>query len=73
MASAVARSISPPARTLPRLLSLRAVSERTTVPLSTWYTLVAKGEIRAVRIGRSVRIDEADLVHWIDARRETAR
>jgi excisionase family DNA binding protein len=57
---------------VPRLLSLRVVSERTTIPRSSWYSLVARGEIPAVKIGRSVRIDERDLIDWIQAHREQA-
>lgn len=58
---------------LPRLLSVRAVSEATTLPASTLYDAIAKGEIPAVRLGRSVRIAEDDLVRWIEARRELAQ
>ena len=57
---------------IPRLLSLRQVAELTTIPRPTWYTLVARGEIPAVRIGRGVRIDERDLLAWIQAHREVA-
>lgn len=58
---------------VPRLLSLRAVAELTTIPRSTWYTLVSRGEIPAVRVGeRGVRIREDDLLRYIDARRERA-
>lgn len=59
-------------RTVPRLLSLRAIAEQTSVPRSTWYTIVARGEIPAVRIGRGVRVREADLLAWIEAHRECA-
>jgi excisionase family DNA binding protein len=57
---------------IPRLRSPREVEEMTGVPRSTWYTLVARGELPAVRIGRAVWIDEADLVAFIAARRERA-
>lgn len=62
-----------PARRLPRLLSVKAVSEQTTLPVSTVYDRIADGEIPAVRIGRAVRIDERDLRRWIDSRRERAQ
>ncbi|MGB5159993.1 MAG: helix-turn-helix domain-containing protein [Thermoanaerobaculia bacterium] len=58
---------------LPRLLSVRRVHEETDLPLSTVYDLVAKGDLPAIRNGRSVRIDERDLLRWIDSRRETVR
>lgn len=60
------------AHSVPRLLSVRAVAEVTSVPASTWYTVIARGELPAVRIGRAVRIDERDLVAWIAAHREIA-
>lgn len=58
---------------VPRLLSLRAISEQTTIPRPTLYTLIANGELPVVRIGRSVRVDERDLVAFIAARRESVR
>ena len=57
---------------VPKLLSLREVAELTTVPRSTWYTLVARGDIECVRIGRAVRVREDDLVRWIETHRERA-
>jgi excisionase family DNA binding protein len=58
---------------LPRLLSVRAISEATTLPLSTVYDLIANGEFPAVRIGRSIRVPEADLARWIETNKERAR
>lgn|GEM_PF-4330454 len=55
---------------LPRLFSVRDVAEQTTLPVSTVYDVIARGELPAVRIGRAVRIDEADLLRWIDSRRD---
>ena len=57
---------------LPRLLSLRAVSEQTTIPRSTLYTLIARGDLPAIRLGRSVRISERDLLDFIEGHREVA-
>ena len=61
-----------PAR-VPRLLSLKVISELTTVPRSTLYTLLARGELPAVRLGKSLRIDERDLLNWIADHREVAK
>lgn len=58
---------------LPKLLSVRAASEETTIPASTLYDLVARDEIPSVRIGRSIRIPEEDLVAWIERRRREQR
>lgn len=55
---------------LPRLLSVRAISEATTLPASTLYDAIAGGELPAVRIGRAVRVEETAALRWIDARRE---
>ena len=71
----MAMAVSMPPRrsapaTVPRLLSLRQIAEQTTIPRSTWYTIVGRGEIPIVRVGRSVRVDEQDLVAWIAAHRE---
>ena len=61
----------PTTRTVPRLLSLRVVADMTTVPRSTWYTLVARGEIPVVRVGdRGIRVRESDLLEFIEAHRE---
>jgi len=60
--------VSSPAR-LPRLLSVRAIQEATTLPASTIYDVIASGELPAVRIGRSVRVDERDVLRFIDSRR----
>jgi excisionase family DNA binding protein len=57
-------------RELPRLLSIRAAAQITTIPATTLYTLVSRGELPAVRIGRAVRIDERDLLAFIEAHRE---
>ena len=55
---------------VPRLWAVRALAEATTVPASSWYTLIARGEIPVVRIGRSVRVREEDFVAWLERHRE---
>ena len=58
----------------PRLLvnareaaDLLAISER------TLWELTRTGELRAVRIGRAVRYDLADLRGWIDLRKGVSK
>ena len=59
---------------LPRLLSVRAISEQTTLPASTIYDAVARREIPSIRVtDRAIRIREDDLLRWLDSRREVAR
>jgi excisionase family DNA binding protein len=60
----------PEARRLPKLLTLRAIEEQTTIPRPTLYTLVARRELPAVRVGRSVRVDERDLMAYIAAHKD---
>jgi excisionase family DNA binding protein len=62
-----------PAAQIPRLLSLRQLAEQTGVPRPTWYSIVARGEISVVRIGRSVRVTEQDAAAYIAANRERAQ
>ena len=57
---------------IPRLRTLQEIADRTGIPRSTWYTLVARGEIETVRYGRAVRVSEAEVIRWIDAHRERA-
>lgn len=44
-----------------RLLTLREAAERLTVSERTVRTLIASGQLRRLRIGRTVRIDPSDL------------
>ena len=55
-------------RKVPRLFSVKAISDGSTIPASTIYTLVARGELPAVRIGSSIRIAEADWLAFIERR-----
>lgn len=56
-------------RSIPRLLSVRAIADATTLPPSTVYDLVAAGTLPAVRIGRAVRVDERDFLRWLELQR----
>lgn len=49
-----------------RLLRLEEIAERLAVSRSMAWKLIAHGEIRAVRIGRAVRVRPADLDAYID-------
>jgi excisionase family DNA binding protein len=42
-----------------RLISLAELAVRTGMCESTWRKKVARGEVPVIRIGRSVRVDEA--------------
>ena len=61
---------SAPRRPLPRLLTIRAVSEATTLPVSSIFEAVYRGELAVVRFGRNVRVDEAEVARWIESKRE---
>lgn len=49
-----------------KLLTYKAAGELLGVTERTVWTLVADGDLPAVRFGRSVRIDPADLRAYID-------
>ena len=42
-----------------RLISLAELAVRTSTCESTWRKKIARGELPVIRIGRSVRVDEA--------------
>lgn len=51
---------------LPRLLSVREVSEATGIPKSTLYDLVASRELPVYRLGRSLRLDPEDVTRFLE-------
>jgi excisionase family DNA binding protein len=55
---------------LPRLLTCQELADRTGLGRSTWYELVTSGEVPCYRVGRAVRISEADAAQYLAARRE---
>jgi len=55
-----------PAPIVEKLLTYKAAGELLGVTERTVWNLVADGELPAVRFGRSVRIDPADLRWFID-------
>jgi excisionase family DNA binding protein len=48
------------------LLTQDGAAKALAVSPRTVFNLIAKGELRAVRIGRAVRIDTRDLLAFID-------
>ena len=54
--------------TLPPVLStLMQVSARTGVSRSALYREIESGRLKVVRLGRSVRVREQDLAHFVDS------
>jgi excisionase family DNA binding protein len=51
--------------TLTPLLTVREAADVLRVSERTLWTLTHSGELRAVRVGRSVRYDQSDLASWI--------
>lgn len=62
-----------PAPIVEKLLTYKQAGELLGVTERTVWTLVADGELPAVRFGRSVRIDPADLRAYIDRCKTTSR
>lgn len=55
----------------PRLLRLEEVADRLAISRSMAWKIIALGELRSLRIGRAVRVQQADLDAYItDAARE---
>ena len=52
--------------TAARLLRIEDVADRLTVSRSMAWKLVAGGELRSVRIGRSVRVRPVDLEAYVE-------
>jgi excisionase family DNA binding protein len=50
-----------------QLLGLNAVSARTDLSKSTLYRLINKGHLRAVKVGKALRITESELTRFIQA------
>lgn len=50
----------------PRLHNLKTVSERTALSRSALYRLIAAGDLRAVKIGKAIRVSEAAIIEFIE-------
>lgn len=52
--------------TTPALHKLSTVSKRTGLGRTTLYDLITNGHLKVVRVGRAIRVKEADLVEFIN-------
>lgn len=55
----------------PQLLSLTAISERTFLSRSAIYREINAGHLKTVKIGRAVRVTEAELGRYINSLEES--
>lgn len=51
----------------PSLHRLNVVSERTALSRSALYRLIAAGDLRAVKVGKALRVSEAELCRFIES------
>jgi excisionase family DNA binding protein len=49
-----------------KFISLNELQEILGIGRTKAYDLVASGELPAVRIGRSIRVDRRDLTDWLE-------
>lgn len=54
---------------MPQLLRPREISQRLGLSRAMVYRLIESGELKAIRIGKSIRIDANELTRFIDERR----
>ena len=52
-----------------KFISLNELQEILGIGRTKVYDLVASGELRAVRIGRMIRVDMRDLTDWLERRK----
>jgi len=55
---------------LPQLERAKPVADALCVSVAQVYSLAKDGDLRAVRIGRSLRFDPVDVRKFVDDRRE---
>jgi excisionase family DNA binding protein len=53
--------------TLPTLLRIFEVMERTGLSKASVYRVINAGQLKTVKIGRSVRVTESELTRFIEA------
>lgn len=63
--STTSEAIGPLSGSTPRLLRIEEIAERLSISRSMAWKLIAFGQIRSLRIGRSVRVRPADLEAYI--------
>jgi len=54
------------------LLSVREVAQRLNVATSTVYKICAEGKLPHARVSNAIRVPEAALATYVDARRSTS-
>jgi excisionase family DNA binding protein len=52
--------------TLPTLLKIAEIMERTGLSKASVYRVINAGQLRTVKIGRSVRVTESELSRFIE-------
>lgn len=55
---------------IPLLLTPQEAADALTISPRTLWAMTKEGRIPAIRIGRLVRYDRADLVRWIEAQKQ---
>ena len=53
--------------TLPTLLKISEIMDRTGLSKASVYRVINAGQLRTVKIGRSVRVTESELSRYIEA------
>lgn len=53
--------------TTPHLHKLSMVSQRTGLGRTSLYALIKDGKLKTVRVGRAIRVKEADLAEFINS------
>lgn len=59
--------VAHPSRKAPRMLRVAEVAKRLDLPEKRLYILAREGIIPHVRLGRSIRFNEAEIEAWIAA------
>lgn len=64
---------SPTYPNLPQPLRVREVAEIATVSPLTIRRAIDAGELPAFRFGRALRIDQSDVVRWLESKKTTKK
>ena len=60
------KKISIPSENLPVVLSVQQLAEVLQIGRNSAYDLVKSGQIRSIRIGRTIRIPQAALLEYLN-------